>query len=99
MATKEQIKEYCTQQKLVFADRPQLDETFGDEEWEGMQCAGFDGPLGLGVPVICLKDDGTVEVMVAFADGEKWMEDKFAVVLPSELDSALRRGRSLHIKV
>lgn len=99
MATTEaQLRKYCVQHRLYFVDRPELDEVFGPDEWEGFQCAGFfDHPGMGGACAVMLDDEGTFKAFAINADGEKFMEDKFVDCAPDEVSRSIERGRPLHL--
>lgn len=81
---------YCIKHHLEYHDHAQLVVRFGGkEEWEGIKSAGLDH---MGTAFIVEKDNGVVEVVTAYADGFKRMEDRWTSVCRLDLES----GRQLH---
>lgn len=100
MSKKDAVRGYCMTHNLNFLEHEGLDAAFGHEEFEGIAAAGFYHLVGMGgPPMIVLFDDDHVEVLVAFADGERFLEDKFTKVLDDELLHSLRSGVQMHVKV
>ena len=93
MATEQDFKQYCVRHGLTFVSRDGLDVLFGAEEWDDdVSIVGFFDDPSQAAPGALLKRDGTVEVVKAFADGRKRLEDTWGQVTDGELSS----GHRLH---
>ena len=94
----ELLRRYAQAVKLDFCDRAKLVADWGEEEWEGVECAAFirsQGPTGDMVALV--ESDGTIKARVHCADPDNFMdEDKFASVLTCEMERAVKRRRKLH---
>jgi hypothetical protein len=79
---------YCKAHNLHVLSRQQLDEAYNDpDEWEGVKQAAFLSPDDVvhGAPVVVLKDDDTIEVVTAWADGRRHMADVWTPIAPNKL--------------
>jgi|SRR5579871_2863407 len=77
---------YCIIHKLDFCSHDTLAAYWGgEEEWEGVRCAGVDE---MGTPFIIQEDDGRVKVVSAYADGRRRMEDEWRYVTTEDLRGA-----------
>jgi hypothetical protein len=85
------IQLYCIAFGLTFASRRDLNALWGgEEEWEGVRCAGIDH---MGTPYIIQEDDGRVKVVTDFATGEAdLMEDVWTYVSEAQV----KGGKLLH---
>jgi len=87
MATEQDFKGYCARHGLTFLTKDLLDQLFGAEEWDDdVVMAGFYDDPSHGAAGALLKRDGTVEVVTAFADGVRHVEDVWIQVTDGELE-------------
>ena len=89
------VKYYCLFFGLNYVDG--IDEPFDDDdEWHEVACSGFQEDPMYGACVITVSNVGQIQVVEKFADGRRYMEDKWKQVDWAALSDACRDNKPLH---